>query len=339
MAVKRYKPNAEKAKEVASNPTSYSNDGLKFVYPFTEGDYKFRILPPWDEKGLIGLIVGKHVIPGTDGNNIKHVCVESTFPGMDTDCPICNVLRKYRDHGLDVDKYDVRPKAYFNAILLDAPEEFFKESNGKTKKGDTVIFIHTTTTYDWLWNLIDDEDVGDVTDPENGFDIKIKRYKEKGNVRYDRTVVPKSRPIAETEEEINNILDNIQNLNQIWSQPDDEIFNNIKNDANRLDNILASKVQSANQAVTSSTTDEVGSIAGTNTPPPPPASSGSDPSDNTKVWWTKDGDPVEGTLADVKAHVKAGADVNVIQVMPHDQSEGWKSASEWGVGTTEELNS
>lgn len=333
MAVRRFKPDPDKAKEVATNPTSGGyDDKLKFVYTFTEGDYKLRILPPWDEKGLIGLIVGKHVVPSEDvGKTEKHTCVEASHPDMDTDCPICNVLRKYRDLGMDVDKYDVRTKAYMNAILIDAPDEFFKQDNSNIQRGDHVIFIHTTTTYDWLWKQIDDPDIGDVTDPENGFDIKIRRYKDKGNVRYDRSLVPKPRPIADTEEEINARLEEIKNLNEIWSKPSDEIFEVIKAAAKRLDDHLASKVNSANSVV-SSTSDELDGVVGDSkaspTPPPPPSSADSE---DQKVWWTKDGNPVEGTLSDVKEAVKAGANPSEIQVMPHDQSEGWKPATEWGI--------
>jgi len=345
MAVKRYKPDMNKAKEVASNPTSNYGGGSDFKWFYTHkfGEYKLRVLPPWDEKGLIGLVVGKHYsIPSEESGNVeKHTCIERTHPDMGADCPICEVLRNFRDAGMDVGKYEVRNKAYMNAILLDAPKEFW-ESDDDLSPGDVVIFNHPTTTYDWVYQQIADPDVGDITDPENGFNIKITRKNVNGNTRYDRKIVPKATSIADSEEELAKILDEMADLSSIWSKPDDQQFEKIKAGANRLEKMLGKRISRAQESL-SSPGQEAEDVAGTtpskpSAPKKPPAPSAED---DIKVWYTLDveEDPKEGTVGDVKSAIVDGADHEEVFVMSHDQSSGWVTAKEWGIPSTEQLNS
>lgn len=241
---------------------------------------------------------------------------------------------------MDVRKYEVRDKGYMNAILLEAPDEFWA-SEDKISAGDVVIFNHPVTTHDWVWRQIYDSDVGDITDPEDGYDIKISRVKKKGNTRYERKVVPKSRPIADSPEGIKAILDQMYNLSEIWSRPDDEIFEKIKAGANRLDSLLSSRLARAQQHV-SSPGEEVDKLAGasratTTAPPPPPsAPTEQNPADNTKVWYMTPGDDdvKEGTIGQIKKQIGSQEALENTFIMPYDQSEDWKTAEDWGLSAS-----
>ena len=341
MAVEYYKPDKKKAEEIASNPTSKGgrDNDFKWFYTHKYGEYRLRILPPWDEKGLIGLIVGKHYgLPGTEGGSTeKHTCIEKTHPDMGADCPICSVLRKWKAKGVDVGKYEVRNKSYMNAILLEAPSDFW-ESDDHLNKGDVVIFNHPTSTYDWVWRQIADEDVGDITNPEEGYDIKITRVRKNGNTRYERKLVPKSKPIAESPEKIQEILEQMYDLSSIWTQPDDEIFEKIKASSNRLDEMLGRRLERTQGENESKPGEEVDQLTKGSKKPTPPAPSKpekkSSPEDDVRVWYSVGGeDPQEGTIADVKKALSDGEDADDIMVMPYDQSEDWVTAEEWGINS------
>lgn len=341
MAVKRFKPNLKVAQQVAANPTSggFDND-WKWLYTKYPGEYRLRILPPNDEKGLVGIMTGKHWdLPTNDNDHpSRWGCIEKTHPDLDLECPICAVLRKYKDLGVNVEKWEPRVQAYFNAILKDAPEKYLEKED--IEVGDVVIFGHTAATYDWIWGAIADPDVGDITDPETGFDVKIERvHKGKDNVSYTRKIVPKAQPIADSDEAINKILEKAAKFEDIWKKPDDEYFEKTQEVANRLAHLLSSRVQRAGGV--SVPGDEVSQLAGTAhatpatpTPPAPAAPAPAPPAAEApvKVWYTDpSGNVFEGTEQDVRALIESGDDPETIQVMPHDQSAGWVTAKEWGI--------
>ena len=89
---------------------------------------------------------------------------------------------------------------------------------GEEDKG-VQIWSFGKTVYQTLLNYMLDEDYGDITDPEEGFDIKVNCTKPPGR-QYAMTEVrprPRSTPLSKTAKQAKEWLDNIPNPDEMFS--------------------------------------------------------------------------------------------------------------------------
>ena len=274
MAIVWHQPNENLAKTFSGNlPQSASNrKNLRFYNIRSFGEYRIRVLPPWSDKGLLGVVVGKHPnIPSPEGEMRSELCVEATHPDRHVPCPICTVIRKFEDMGFDVKKFLVWKSSYVNALIRNAaPGSDAFEANLP------YIFRQTPTFLHWLYSQIIDPDVGDFLNPESGRDIKIIKAapKSKGAfVQYEKTIVHQSSPLVEGEEKISEILNNLYKLDEIWRFPDDEYFSGLQKAASRLESLLGERIS------------QVQSVMSHGHTPPPPATTTHVPSLDLPPNW------------------------------------------------------
>lgn len=190
-----------------SNINNRSDDDKARWYnlPYEKGKkVVFRFLPSPTSKGeLPGILFQKHKqIP-----ELKDIVC---YKMHDLDCPMCNMLDKYRDR-LDVSSWDHSLKAAMNVLVLND-----KEVDPSLPR----ILIAPATLLQWVINSYEDSTVGDITDPFTGCSIAISREKDGGKLL--KVPARESVPLSKDDAEVQKILSKRYDLSQIWRQPDEK---------------------------------------------------------------------------------------------------------------------
>lgn len=147
----------------------------KFFKP-KEGKNQVRILPPWNDEGLFFLEATAHYGLKKEGRDIPIPCSGKA------DCPICQFIRKMEKGGKEDTKLAKRlaSRTKFYVNILDRKSE------------KVSIWGFSRKILGGLLNRMDDEDFGDITDPDEGFDVIIEREGTGMKTSYDVRVKPKS---------------------------------------------------------------------------------------------------------------------------------------------------
>lgn len=163
----------------------------------TVGMSTIRILPPIGEMDYFFVEVGQHYVGSS------FMCPAICSDGEDP-CPLCEVNEAlYRAGEKEAaDKFRVRRSFWVNAIVRG------QEANGP------VIFTPGVTIFRTLASFISDPDYGDITDEEDGFDIRIERQGEGLKTRYETRAVRSPTPLG-SDEEIEEWLDDAKDLTEL----------------------------------------------------------------------------------------------------------------------------
>ena len=179
---------------------------FKFWKPIKYGKYVARFLPPYASDGLFYKETAQHKV----GDNYLFC------PKVEGDsCPICEKYKQLYDIGTDdaiALAKEIKPrKQYLYNIIV-------REELGKKTEDQTHVFVYMSgkLLYDTLMDYFFDEDYGDLTDVENGYDFVID--KEQGDMGFPSYKKSKPRrnpsPLAEDEDVIEQVLNNIRNLDK-----------------------------------------------------------------------------------------------------------------------------
>ena len=124
-----------------------------------EGLSTIRILPPVGEMGYFFLEAGQHYV-----NNTSYMCPNLCSGGKDP-CPLCEVNELLFRAGQkeQAGNYRVQRKFWMNVIVRG------EEDNGPQRFTPGIKIAGTIFSY------IQDPDYGDITDEEDGFDVKVTR--------------------------------------------------------------------------------------------------------------------------------------------------------------------
>lgn len=194
--------NLSALKEAWENKSKRGN--YKFWKPIKFGRYTVRFLPPNNSDGLFFYETAQHRI----GDNY-YFCPRSE----DDDCPICEYYKSLYDDGSDEAvalAKEIKPrKQYLYNIIV--REELGQEvDNPKI----THTYMSGKTLYETLMDYFFDEDYGDLTDVENGYDFTI--VKEQGDLGFPNYKKSKPRknpsPLFEDDDDIEEVLENIPDL-------------------------------------------------------------------------------------------------------------------------------
>jgi len=159
-------------------PMLYLNPGSTLV----------RILPPFSEAGIFYSKVYKHRVQRGKGADV-FVCPERM---ADTFCPVCEKNREFIN-SKDSAKMDyardnlrVREAVLYNALVLSAP------ANGKGEVpvfGTVYVLEAPITAHRQIISKDQDPAAGwhDITNPENGVNLVIKRTGVKFDTKYEVT--------------------------------------------------------------------------------------------------------------------------------------------------------
>jgi hypothetical protein len=126
--------------------------------------------------------------------------------------PVQELITKLREDGAK-ESYELAKKLYpsmrcYAAVIV----------RGEEEKG-VQIWSFGKTVYQTLLNYMLDEDYGDITDPKDGFDIKVNCNKRPGQ-QYAMTEVrprPRSTVLSKDSKKSKDWLDNIPDPNEMFS--------------------------------------------------------------------------------------------------------------------------
>jgi len=180
--------NLDKYKDIYNKKIAGQKDD-KFV-TLKDGDTKVRILAPKSDDDLLYFEFATHYLDST-----SYTCPNVTYKKP---CPLCEFAKKLFSTKNEADKQialDVRAKKryFFNCIV-----------RGEEDKGVRVLAIGVKL-YTKIMEALVNEEIGDITDPKNGFDLIIKRKQIGGYANYDSSdFARKPSLLSDNIEEIKN---------------------------------------------------------------------------------------------------------------------------------------
>ena len=139
--------------------------------------------------------------------------------------PIQELITKLRDDG-SKESYELAKKLY-PKMRCYAPVVV----RGEEDKG-VRIWAFGKTVYQSLLNIMLDEDYGDITDPEDGRDVKVVCTKAPGRQWATTEVRPRGKqsPLSENSDSVNQFTSNIPSLDDMYSCKTYEELEKIVND-------------------------------------------------------------------------------------------------------------
>lgn len=227
---------AKREEEQKANPRSGGSNYLWYSPPGDTTEVKIRILPPPVE-GLPGRTIRTHYnIPNTNPGEkpVYTQCLKT----WDMDCPICDVVAEYATKTEKaVDTYGAAAKTYFNVLVLSDPS-YSKRQDGKALDTKAVHLMGTTETMlYWLAEQFLSPEAGEIVlDPIKGHNLLLQREKDGG--KFKRNFALRPTPIADTDAEIQNILDKRIDPDKIWKSPDDVYLNKTRECASMVRDAL-----------------------------------------------------------------------------------------------------
>ncbi len=173
----------------------------------SEGTIKMRVLPSIvdsSNRQMPGFVYYQH-------KELPEVGKMTCWATHGIDCPICELLKKYSNK-IDTDLWESRIKTAFNVLVL---------NNNEIDPTLPYVMLGTKGFLDEIMSFIMDNDVGDVTDPNSGLVISASRITDYGKLKVTHGI--KQTPIANSKEDIQNILENRYKLHEIWKKPSDKM--------------------------------------------------------------------------------------------------------------------
>ena len=139
--------------------------------------------------------------------------------------PIQELITKLRDDG-SKESYELAKKLY-PKMRCYAPVVV----RGEEDKG-VRIWAFGKTVYQSLLNIMLDEDYGDITDPEDGRDVKVVCTKAPGRQWATTEVRPRGKqsPLSESSDSVNQFTSNIPSLDDMYTCKTYEELEKIVND-------------------------------------------------------------------------------------------------------------
>jgi hypothetical protein len=170
-----------------------------------DGEYHFRLLPPWSQEGAFAISSDTHYNVGVPPTTFR--CTNSVQPGS---CKFCNVhalLRsEYEKYKIDITEISAKKRFYSNIVNLDVPA------------AGVLVFPYGITIYKFIMTLQENGNFGDITDPKNGHNLTL--YRTKQGRRTNDVIMPDPKP-----SKISNPawLDQLHNLDIILPEPSLEL--------------------------------------------------------------------------------------------------------------------
>ncbi len=165
------------------------------------GRTTIRILPEAGGMDYFFVEVGSHYLGGK-----PHKCPKICTDGAE-ECPICDVNEALFQAGDKEAAKDFRAsRSFWMNIVVRG-----KEENGP------AIFTPGVLIFQNLVSLIADPDYGDITDIEEGFDIKIDREGEGRQTKYQVRAARNPSPLSDDEDDAEEWLEAAKDLQEFVS--------------------------------------------------------------------------------------------------------------------------
>lgn len=189
------------------------------------GDNVVRILPPYSAKGLVFKKRIQHFNLPPEGDIA--FCLR-TWDSFDS-CFICDKIAELHSQFpgvIDTGRQDAVDSYLCN--LIDRANEAAGPQIGS----------FSARQYNWVMQQLNDRRIGDITDVDEGFDIKVTktvtRKRNRDTTRYVETLMPRPCTLHDNPEIAEAWVSKIWDLDKVVKEPDDEWLLGIKASANAL---------------------------------------------------------------------------------------------------------
>ena len=217
---------AKKAKEDAKR------SGRGDFYEWKAGENVLRLMPPWDAKGHVFKEVMSHFEIPPKREIVR--CL-ATWPDEYDDCPICEKIKKVNRVLPAVDTDRIAMTTHYYANVIDRDEE----------EAGPLVCRFPPSVFNWVMTQMDNPKIGNITDIDNGFDLIITKSEKRGKrgkfIKYDTSFVPKPATLTDDEEELEGWIDNMANLDMLFSEPGDDALADIDGQAAAMFNYFLRK--------------------------------------------------------------------------------------------------
>lgn len=213
---------------------SASGGGFRYWKPRDNGEYTIRFLPPKDADGLFFKQAAQYKI----GENYYFA------PYIDGEAdPIYEMYRALWKKGTPESialARELKPrKQYLYNIVI-------RDENGQKPENPTRVYVYMSgeKLYEKVMHYFWDEDFGDLTDIDEGFDFKIVKEQGQGGFpNYDNSRPrAKSTPLFDDKKLVDEVISGIHDLNKEVEYKSynelKEILNNFLNSKNETDNFM-----------------------------------------------------------------------------------------------------
>jgi len=203
---------AEQARKAAESRGDFPD--LKY-YEWVIGQNCFRILPPYNAKGLLWKKQVQHFRLPPDNKIIP--CYLGSYPDKADSCFVCDALEKILKMFPELNLKRQGPSDQYRLVVIDRRHE---------DKGPQIVRF-TAALKNWVSLKIDDPKIGDITDIESGIDITVDMSKKKRKDGKDQTTytpdfVPRPCPLHEDDEVIAAWCSQIPDLDKVFKYPKEE---------------------------------------------------------------------------------------------------------------------
>lgn len=212
----------------------------------------FFICPPWSERGYFARVVWKHYnMPGKKSKGgrkrTRYTCWKTHDiyePGMGENCPVCGAVDAIWQHDEDKAKdMNASPSAYVNAIIYgyrpaDREDEFIAYEGENDQDRDNAHLPHILrlprSVYDQIMQAISKPGIGRIDHPDRAVMVAVKKTGSgKFGTNYEFSLigdnsdpakgfVPKRQKIYDSDKELEEILEAITDLDEVWSLPSEK---------------------------------------------------------------------------------------------------------------------
>lgn len=190
-------PNADKYKKLLAKVQSINIGGGNYWKP-PVGHSVIRVLPPVGTMEYFFKEVGTHYLSDSLRFDCPNIASDGTLP-----CPLCELNEElYRAGEKEAaNKFKVSRSFQMNIIDRSAPDQGVK------------IYAPGTTVFQAMITMVQDPDVGDISDPVAGFDVKLDRTGEgRENTKYQTRSALKPTPLSTDADQLEEWLSSAQDL-------------------------------------------------------------------------------------------------------------------------------
>jgi len=197
----------------ALSETDTGSGSAGFLGALSEGVTIVRILPEVGDMPRFFQEVGIHQMPGKDGKRVY--CPKFTSRGK-LNCPVCEIVDQLYQAG------NTASKAFAGQIRVQKKYWMNVIARADDKVGPKI-YTPGVLVFRQLMSLIQDPDYGDITDVEDGYDIKIERKgKGKTDTDYQARAAKNSSPLSDDPDKVEEWLNAAKDVSyvEVSTNPD-----------------------------------------------------------------------------------------------------------------------
>jgi len=150
---------------------------------------QIRVLPPWDKRGICIVRRVMHFGFEEDGRNRAFPCLNDNEPWLDSSpCPVCHVIEKMNEG-------DKEEKKAASELTASSARFLVQIIDCNDIESGVQLWAGPLSFGKYFLSLLEDDDIEDITDPEEGYDIYFEVSGSGRATKYNYRLRAKSSPI------------------------------------------------------------------------------------------------------------------------------------------------